>query len=318
MPERTQDTGSKRVAGEPTSLPGAFTPDEQQGLRDFWEVYQAHYEEVSDELRAGFSDHPEIGPLLQSMSAEQLAEQGRISQENLRRAIVDGDWQPYLTRLREQGSTYARAGLSFSTWFELVGAFRGYLTPHLVSTYADQTDRLLSTLDGMDRFVDLAMAAIGEEYVRSKQEVILKQQAAIRELSTPVLQVRQGLLLLPLVGLVDTNRAQQLTESLLHAIRDLRARMAVIDITGVPIVDTQVANHLVQTVDAARLMGAEVLVTGISAEIAQTLVRLETDLAGRIRTLATLQDGIEEGNRHLGYRLVRTEPGGEPNAHEEA
>src|SRR5205823_1133787 len=126
--------------------------------------------------------------------------------------------------------------------------------------------------DGMNRFLDIAMGAIGEAYLSEKERLIGQQQEAIRELSTPVLQVREQMLILPVVGVVDTQRARNLTSALLKAIREHRARAAVMDITGVPIVDSKVANHLAQACEAARLMGATVIVTGISAEIAQTLV----------------------------------------------
>src|SRR5207248_5701002 len=105
-------------------------------------------------------------------------------------------------------------------------------------------------------------------------EQLRATQEAIRELSTPVLQVRERLLILPIIGVIDTQRARQLTEQLLRSIRANRAKVVVIDITGVPVVDTPVANHLVQTVEASRLMGATVIITGLSAEIARTLVTL--------------------------------------------
>jgi rsbT co-antagonist protein RsbR len=155
---------------------------------------------------------------------------------------------------------------------------------------------LIPVIGAMDRTIDMAMSTIGAGNLSTKEQIIAEQQEAIRELSTPVLQVRDGLLILPLVGVVDTARARQLTESLLVAIRDRRASVAVIDITGVPIVDSKVANHLVQTVRAAPLMGADVVVTGSSAEIAQTLVAIGADL-GDINTLVDLQSGSEAASR---------------------
>ena len=125
----------------------------------------------------------------------------------------------------------------------------------------------------------------------------------IRELSTPLLQVRDRLLIVPLIGMIDASRARQLTEQLLRSIRDNRAKVVVIDITGVAVVDSAVANHLLQAVQAARLMGATAIVTGISAEIAQTLVRIGVDLS-KLDTLGDLQEGIAEAERLLGYRVV--------------
>ena len=118
----------------------------------------------------------------------------------------------------------------------------------------------------------------------------------------PVLQVRERLLILPIIGVIDPQRARQLTEQLLRGIRTNRAKVVVIDITGVPAVDATVANHLVQTVDASRLMGATVIVTGLSSEIAQTLVTIGVDLT-KMNTVGDLQGGIEEAERLLGYKV---------------
>src|SRR6516162_9126950 len=119
--------------------------------------------------------------------------------------------------------------------------------------------------------------------------------------------IREQLLILPIIGVIDAQRARQLTEQLLRAIRNNRARVVVIDITGVPSVDAQVANHLLQTVDATRLMGASVIVTGLSSEIALTLVTIGVDLS-KINAVGDLQGGLEEAERVLGYKVLRDEP----------
>jgi rsbT co-antagonist protein RsbR len=140
-------------------------------------------------------------------------------------------------------------------------------------------------------------------FVQERERVIRQQQEAIRELSTPVLQVRERLLILPIIGVVDSERARQITEQLLRGVRSNRAKVVVIDITGVPSVDATVANHLVQTVEAARLLGATVIVTGLSPEIAQTLVTIGVDLS-KMNTVGDLQGGLEEAERVLGYRVL--------------
>src|SRR2546425_377768 len=120
------------------------------------------------------------------------------------------------------------------------------------------------------------------------------------------LQVRERLLILPIIGVIDPQRARQLTEQLLRAIRTNRAKVVVIDITGVAAMDSNVANHLVQTVEASRLLGATVIVTGLSPEIAQTLVNIGVDL-GKMTTVGDLQGGIEEAERLLGYKVLLTD-----------
>jgi rsbT co-antagonist protein RsbR len=117
------------------------------------------------------------------------------------------------------------------------------------------------------------------------------------------LQVRERLLILPIIGVIDPQRARQLTEQLLRGIRTNRAKVVVIDITGVAAMDVTVANHLVQTVEASRLLGATVIVTGLSPEIAQTLVTIGVAL-GKMNTVGDLQGGIEQAERLLGYKVV--------------
>jgi rsbT co-antagonist protein RsbR len=148
---------------------------------------------------------------------------------------------------------------------------------------------------------DLSLAI--DIHVFERDRTIRSQQRQLEELSTPVLQLRPGLLMLPIIGVLDARRAQQLTEQLLRAIRTRRAKVVVLDVTGVAAVDSRVANHLIQTVDSAGLMGATAIVTGVSPEVAQTLVGLGISL-GNVTTVADLQGGIEEADRLLGLHVV--------------
>lgn len=130
-----------------------------------------------------------------------------------------------------------------------------------------------------------------EAALRENMETIQAQAAALVELSTPLIPLSEHVVVMPLIGAIDSQRAQQATETLLHGIATRRARIAILDITGVPVVDTQVANALVQAAKAVRLLGAQVVLTGIRAEVAQTLVALGTDLSGVV-TCSNLQSGI--------------------------
>lgn len=149
-----------------------------------------------------------------------------------------------------------------------------------------------------------AKVAKTNQALQNEVEERRRAEKAILELSTPVLQLREGLLILPIIGILDSQRARQLTEQLLKSIRDNRAKVAVVDITGVPAVDSKVANHLLQTAEAARLMGATVILTGLSPEVAQSLVSIGVDL-GRLITAGDLQGGIVEADRLLGYKVIR-------------
>ena len=165
-------------------------------------------------------------------------------------------------------------------------------------------------LDAYEPAANRIANTVGVNFVQERERIIRQQQEAIRELSTPVLQVRERLLILPIIGVLDSQRARQLTEQLLRGIRANRAKVVVIDITGVPTIDSTVANNLVLTVEASRLMGATVIVTGLSAEIAQTLVTIGVDLS-KVNAVGDLQGGIEEAERLLGYEVIRS---GDPSA----
>lgn len=289
------------VTGRPTNPNGttpALTPAEREEIGAFWQVYDAHYEEIGRDLRSKLADHPELGPLMRALPEAEQIEQDRQLRVLLCGAVVDGDWTAYLEHLSALGAGYAAAGLSFSSWFDAISELGVALLPSLLTTYAKDAARQRSSVLGMIKYVGVVMAVIGEAYLQAKENVIRRQQDAIQEIATPVLRLRDRLLILPIVGGIDTQRARQITEGLLNGIRDSRARVVVIDITGVPAVDSAVANHLIQTVDAARLMGTTVIVTGLSPEIAQTLVTIGVDLS-RLRTVGDLQGGIEEAERLL-------------------
>jgi rsbT co-antagonist protein RsbR len=206
------------------------------------------------------------------------------------------------------GVVHERIGLDVS-WY--LGGYNFYLrsvAQRLFDEYPDDPEKALAYYLSLEKLVFLDIGLGFDTYIHQRERTIRFQQEAIQELSTPVLQVRDRLLILPIIGAIDTMRARQLTEQLLKSIRSARAKVVVMDITGVPIVDTSVANHLVQTVEAARLMGATTIVTGLSAEIAQTLVTLGVDLR-QLRTAGDLQGGIEEAERLLGYKVTQSAEG---------
>jgi rsbT co-antagonist protein RsbR len=189
---------------------------------------------------------------------------------------------------------------------EVVGIvllLRDVLARSLFAKYHANFKLLNAVLDAYEPAANSIAITVAVGFVQQRERIIREQQEAIRELSTPVLQVRERLLILPIIGVIDPQRARQLTEQLLRGIRATRAKVVVIDITGVAAMDASVANHLVQTVEAARLLGAMVIVTGLSPEIAQTLVNIGVDL-GKMNTVGDLQGGIEEAERLLGYKVV--------------
>jgi rsbT co-antagonist protein RsbR len=139
------------------------------------------------------------------------------------------------------------------------------------------------------------------------RSTLANQRRTIEELQTPVIQVWDGILALPVIGSVDTARAQGMTESLLERIVETSSEIVILDITGVPVVDTAVAKHLLETVTAARLLGAEVLVVGLTSRMAMTLVHLGVDLGGVV-TRTTMAKGLQLAFDRLGLEVVRRGP----------
>jgi rsbT co-antagonist protein RsbR len=282
-------------------------PEQLQGMKDFFEIYERHYGELQEKTLAAAQKLPDLAAVVRRMTKEQLAEAQRVGLETMRKAIVEGDFGPLLTSQRTQAQLYANLGVRFGEWFELVSDLDSHIIPLLVTAYAAQPARLTRAVLGLSRYTDMGLAAMGEAYLEAKERRIAEQRNEIHELSTPVLQVRDRMLLLPVIGILDTARARMLTQNLLTRVRAARAKVVVIDITGVPAVDSKVANHLLQTVAAVRLMGATSVVTGLSTEVAQALVVLGVDLRDLI-TIGDLQEGLEEADRlmHHGTRKPAT------------
>jgi rsbT co-antagonist protein RsbR len=217
-----------------------------------------------------------------------LLEAARTQKQEHLHAMLGGDYGPEYV--------YQRVKLA-------VLYSRGRLPPHLfLGAYQVLLDRIgveLSRAGQIDAYTSVRkvalfdVAIITDVLVYERERIIRQQAEAIRELSAPVLQLSDRLLLLPLIGLIDSHRARQITENLLHGIRDARARVAVIDVTGVANVDSKVAHHLLRAIAAARLMGTRVIVTGLSPEISTALVQLGIDLTG-VEATGDLQSALEE------------------------
>lgn len=198
---------------------------------------------------------------------------------------------PYVEDRLRVGAMHERIGLA-PTWY--LGAYRQYLElirrqfDALIPDAATARESFLS----VQRIVFFDVALAIDTYIAANLEALGRHQAAIRELSTPVIRVLERVLLLPLVGAVDSHRAQQIMESVLTHVVEAQARCIIIDIAGVPVVDTRVADHLLKTAAAVRLLGAEVVLTGITAQVARTMVQLGLDVSS-MHTVSRLSDGIE-------------------------
>lgn len=284
-------------------------PDMQAGVAAFWQVYQDLVDDVSDRIRNDFADDPILGPIIEATPIDDPA--SLRTQELMQQAFTEGTWEPYLVALRDQGLAFDQLGLKLPQWHAVVARLRSHVVPHMVAAYEDDPDRLGAAIQGMGMFIDLTMQTIGEGFVASREQTIAKQEMAVAELSTPVLTLRPGLLLLPIVGILDTRRSRVLTEGLLGEIGTSGARVVVMDITGVPELDTEVANRLVHAATAAQLMGATPIITGISSGVAQTLVSLGIDLGG-LRTEGDLRGGVDAALEILRGSAADSSAAGKP------
>jgi rsbT co-antagonist protein RsbR len=237
--------------------------------------------------------------LLAVMTPEEIFSEVTAVYDNYVDVLETGSVENLQAYARDLSERIIPRGVDTDEVLGIVLLLRDVLARSLFVHYQDNSDLLNRIFDAYEPAANRIAVTVGVSFVEERERVIRAQQESIRELSTPVLQVRDRLLILPIIGVLDAARARQLTEQLLGAIRSSRAKVVVIDITGVAAIDLAVANHIVQAVEAARLMGASAIITGLSSKIAQTLVDLGVDLS-MMHTVGDLQGGLEEAERLMG------------------
>lgn len=204
--------------------------------------------------------------------------------------ISDNNWEETRELLQEISRSRNFQGFTPSETAEFVFSLKQPLFDFLQKTDSKE-DNILDYVGPITTLLDQLGLYTCEKYIKSKEEVIKEQQQELLELSTPVIRLWEGILALPLIGTLDSSRTQIVMDNLLQKIAETRSAYAIIDITGVPMVDTLVAQHLIKTVAAARLMGAECIISGIRPQIAQTIVQLGIRLD--VVTKSSLADAFE-------------------------
>ena len=257
-----------------------------------------HLGQSREELREEWVRRITDAELLNVMTPEEIFSEVTAVYDNYVSALETGSVEALQDYARDLSERIIPRGVETDEVLGIVLLLRDVLARSLFVNYQHDPELLHRILDSYEPAANSIAVTVGVSFVEERERVIREQQESIRELSTPVLQVRNRLLILPIIGVLDSARARQLTEQLLAAIRDNRARVVVIDVTGVATIDLTVANHLVQAVEASRLMGASAILTGVSSRIAQTLVDLGVDL-GAMQTVGDLQGGLEQAERLL-------------------
>jgi rsbT co-antagonist protein RsbR len=268
----------------------------------------AHLREHRTQLREEWANRITEARLLTAMTKDEIFAEATSVYDNYMEALATGTFEALQTYSRNLSERIIPRGVETPEVVGIVLLLRDVLARSLFAKYQGDFTKLNRILDAYEPAANRIANTVAVGFVQERERVIRQQQEAIRELSTPVLQVRERLLILPIIGVIDPQRARQLTEQLLRGIRTNRAKVVVIDITGVAAIDATVANHLVQTVEASRLLGATVIVTGLSPEIAQTIVNIGVDL-GKMNTVGDLQGGIEQAERLLGYKVISVAEG---------
>jgi len=244
--------------------------------------------------------------------SQTLMEQSRVFLSAFSRAVLQGGdesligshWDTVRGHLSEFSKSRAIAGYSSSETAMFVFSLKQPLFVALRVSYKDDAKGLSEALWKVSTLLDKLGLITIEAFQLGREQVIQRQQRELLDLSTPVVKIWDGIVAVPLIGTLDSERTQVVMESLLDAIVVNEAAIAIIDITGVPTVDTQVAQHLLKTVAAARLMGAQCIISGIRPQIAQTIVHLGVDL-GDVTTKSSLADALRVALQRTGLFIAK-------------
>lgn len=280
-------------------LEARLSEDDRAGLRDVVEVSRANQAVMLQQRREVLKRYaPMLAP-----PDDELHDQAEEGLRALEGMVESGDLGAYLTRMRESFGPVAASGLPFAIVSRALIELIGPANEMLEKTFASEPPRAMRAVRALHRLETEALILAGEAYATAREDHVESEYAdTVRSLSTPVIQVWDDVLVMPLVGVLDSTRAQQMMEQLLERVVTLQARIVIVDITGVPTVDTAVAQHLIRTTKASRLVGATTVLVGISPQVAQTLVRLGVVL-DNVDTFIDLRSGLEHALASLGYNV---------------
>lgn len=205
--------------------------------------------------------------------------------------------------LKELSLKRTQLGFTPSETASFIFSLKNSVLPIVRDHFGSNPDKMFENIKNLNDLLDKLGLKTIEEYLKVREEVILSQSETLLELSSPIVKIWDNVLAIPIIGVLDSRRTQTIMENLLEKIINTGSKLSIIDITGVSIVDTQVANHILKTVSAVKLLGADAIITGIRPEVAQTIVNLGVDLKG-IVTRSSLADGLKYAFRLLKYKVI--------------
>ncbi len=273
-----------------TSLAELFKHNEQQLLAQWLEAQRA----VG--LRLDLIDERTV-----QQNSQELLKTFTMALAQGARDFDSPAWKPLKSQLERLSLAQARQGFSPSETATFIFSLKEPLFTLLQQQ--QQPDTSIEAVWQISQLIDQLGLFSLEYFMTGREAVIREQQESLLELSTPVVELWDGVLAVPLIGALDSNRTQIVMESLLQKIVETESDLAIIDITGVPTVDTMVAQHLLKTITAAKLMGARCIISGIRPQIAATIVHLGVEL-GDVVTKASLADAFKLALKQLGVRMV--------------
>jgi rsbT co-antagonist protein RsbR len=271
-----------------------------QRILDDWIQQMRHAGVLSVDAGEGGETRTQAAQFLSEL--QKAAERGQFED------ISAPEWAPTREVLDALSRSRALSGFTPSQTATFVFSLKAPLFAELRRELSDNAERFATETWAATQLLDKLGLYTTEVFQKSREDVIARQQEELMEISTPVVRLWDGIVALPLIGTLDSARTQVVMENLLQQIVSTGAEIAIIDITGVPTVDTLVAQHLIKTVSAARLMGADCIISGIRPQIAQTIVHLGVDLS--VVSKATMAGAFKLALQRLGKTVVeRTKPG---------
>ena len=270
-------------------------------IQAFASMVEPRMDEMVDEWYDWLKTQPEYD---QYFSEEDTLKRVQGQQQGYWQMFMSGSVdEAYVEKRRRVGEAHARIGLPLNTYFAGMNRFLDCFRHIAMSSEMDEEERL-ATQHSVSKLLHLDTAIVVDTYNTMVEETLNAQASSLLEMSTPVTHIWDGILLLPIVGLIDSRRARDVMNATLEKIAESQARIFILDISGVGVVDTAVANHLIKISRATRLMGCESVISGVSPAIAQTIVDLGIEV-GDIKTTATMKDALATAFAQLGLGITQ-------------